>query len=137
MPMNLEAVGTVSKPGERSWDSKDALLYALGVGAGQLDPIGFELEFTTENSQGITQRVLPTFAVVAGVNSGGGSLSAIGPFDHAMLVHGEQAIEVHGPLPVEGHISTIGRVVAIYDKGAAAVVVTESEATDADTGLPL
>ena len=63
MPMNLEAVGAVSEPGERSWDSKDALLYALGVGAGQLDPTGFELEFTTENSTagGITQVVLPTF----------------------------------------------------------------------------
>ena len=52
MPMNLEAVGAVSEPGERSWTSKDALLYALGVGAGQIDPTGFELEFTTENSPG-------------------------------------------------------------------------------------
>src|SRR5579859_410790 len=137
MPINPDAVGTETEPSESRWTSKDCLLYALGVGAGQLDPTGFELEFTTENSQGITQRVLPTFAVVAGVNSGGGSLSAIGPFDHAMLVHGEQAIEVHGPLPVEGHISTIGRIAAIYDKGAAAVVVTESEATDADSGQRL
>ena len=46
MPMNLEAVGAVSEPGERSWDSDAALRYALGVGAGQLDPTGFELEFT-------------------------------------------------------------------------------------------
>ena len=32
MPMNLEAVGAVSKPGRNSWASKDALLYALGLG---------------------------------------------------------------------------------------------------------
>ena len=50
MPMNLDSVGAVSQPGRTSWTSKDALLYALGVGAGQTDPTGFELEFTTENS---------------------------------------------------------------------------------------
>ena len=53
MPMNLDAVGAVSHPGRNSWTSKDALLYALGVGAGQTDPTGFELEFTTENSQNV------------------------------------------------------------------------------------
>ena len=60
MPMNLENVGGVSEPGKNSWTSKDALLYALGVGAGQSDPTGFELEFTTENSMNTEQRVLPT-----------------------------------------------------------------------------
>ena len=29
MPMNLDSVGSVSSPGERSWDHKDCLLYAL------------------------------------------------------------------------------------------------------------
>ena len=58
MPMNLDAVGSVSEPGERSWNSKDALLYALGVGAGQTDPTGFELQYTTENSQNVAQQVL-------------------------------------------------------------------------------
>ena len=32
MSMNLDAVGGVSEPGSNSWTSKDALLYALGVG---------------------------------------------------------------------------------------------------------
>ena len=52
MPINHDAVGFVSEPGERSWTSDDALLYALGVGAG-LD----ELAFTTENTAGVPQRV--------------------------------------------------------------------------------
>ncbi len=64
MPINPDAVGYTSEPSEASWTSKDCLLYALGVGAGVLDPTGFELEFTTENSQDIAQRVLPTFPVV-------------------------------------------------------------------------
>ena len=74
------------------------LLYALGVGAGAEDPTGPELAYTTENSDGITLSVLPTFAVLLG---GGGHID-IGTFDPAMLVHGEQAITLHQPLPTSG-----------------------------------
>ena len=34
MPLNPDAVGSKSQPGEKHWDSKDAILYALGVGCG-------------------------------------------------------------------------------------------------------
>ena len=61
---NLDAVGTEAAPTERAWTSDDTLLYALGVGAGAVDPVGSELEFTTENSRGVPHRVLPTFGVV-------------------------------------------------------------------------
>jgi acyl dehydratase len=44
-------------------------------------------------------------------------------------VHGQQAVTLHRPLPVEGSATLVGSVVAMYDKGKAAVVVTESEAT--------
>ena len=60
MGLDHSLVGVPSKPQVRSWDSKDALLYAVGVGAGLGDPLQ-ELEFTTENCEGIEQRVLPTF----------------------------------------------------------------------------
>ncbi|MBV9932860.1 MAG: enoyl-CoA hydratase, partial [Actinobacteria bacterium] len=33
MPINPDAVGAESDPHEHSWTSKDALLYAVGVGA--------------------------------------------------------------------------------------------------------
>ena len=39
MPINPDAVGDTSEPVERSWTSKDALLYAVGVGAGYPDPL--------------------------------------------------------------------------------------------------
>ncbi len=48
-----------SEPVEASWTSKDALLYAVGIGAGTR-----ELAFTTENTSGVDQQVFPTFAVV-------------------------------------------------------------------------
>lgn len=128
--LNLDAVGKVSEPVERSWTEKDVLLYALGVGAGAEDPTGAELAFTTENSHGIDLAVLPTFAVLL---SGGGRID-IGTFDPAMLVHGEQAITLDGPLPAAGTVSTTRRIVGIYDKGKGAVVVSESSSVDVATG---
>ncbi len=132
MGLNLDAVGTTSDPSERSWDSKDALLYALGVGAGALDPTGFELEFTTENSDGVTQRVLPTFTTIVG--QGGGGRSSLGDFDPAMLVHGEQSVRLHGEIPAAGTVSTTTAVAGMYDKGSAGLVVLQSESRHAGSG---
>jgi len=130
MPINPDAVGTVADPVEVSWTSKDALLYAVGVGAGTE-----ELAFTTENSTGIEQQVLPTFAVIVGI--GGAAMASIGTFNWAMLVHGEQAIELHRPIPVDGRISVTSKVAAIWDKGSAAVVVLEADAADVITNEPM
>lgn len=136
MPINPDAVGSTSEPVERSWTSKDCLLYAVGVGAGATDPLGpAELPFTTENSRGIDQQVLPTFAVIAGI--GGNAFAKVGEFNFAMLVHGEQAIELHKPIPVEGAVRTVSRVSAIWDKGSGAVIETESESVDAKSGEPM
>ena len=133
MPLNPEAVGETSEPTENSWSSKDCLLYAIGVGAGQIDPVNEELAFTTENSKGITQQVLPTFAVMAGMG-GMGAMSKAGTFDFAMLVHGEQGIRLHRPLPVEGTVRVTGRITGIYDKGSGGVIAMAGDAVDAATG---
>src|SRR5215472_3943672 len=134
MPLNMEAVGRSFGPSETRWSSKDALLYALGVGAGQDDPLG-ELEFTTENSHEVAQRVLPTFGVI--VVQQGGPRQSLGDFNRAMLVHAEQALTLHRPLPVEGRASITSTLKGIYDKGSGALVVTESTATDTQSGEPL
>lgn len=135
MPINPDAVGSSSDPHDASWTSKDCLLYALGVGAGVQDPTGFELEFTTENSQDVQQRVLPTFPVV--VQGGGGAFAKIGSFNPAMLVHGEESVTLHSPLPVEGKVSVVTTVTGIYDKGSGAVVAMESVARDKESGQPV
>jgi len=134
MPINPDAVGATSKPVERSWSSTDCLLYALGVGAGTLDALDFELEFTTENSADRPQKVLPTFAAVVG--GGGPPLATLGSFDPAMLVHGEQSIELFGPIPPEGKVRATGVVAGIYDKGSGALVVPKSTSVDARRGEP-
>ena len=125
MPLNPGAVGAVGDVRTMSWNSKDALLYAVGIGAGQND-----LPFTTENTKEVQQVVFPTFAVVAGsgtTSPGKSAMAEIGTFNWAMLVHGSQAITLHRPIPVEAEATVQDKVVAMYDKGKAAVVVTEAE----------
>ena len=125
MPLNPAAVGAVGDVRTMSWNSKDALLYAVGIGAGQND-----LSFTTENTKEVQQVVFPTFAVVAGsgtTSPGKSAMAEIGTFNWAMLVHGSQAITLHRPIPVEAEATVQDKVVAMYDKGKAAVVVTEAE----------
>src|SRR5262245_57464415 len=102
MAIDPSAVGATGGPVERSWTSKDCLLYALGVGAG-VD----ELQFTTEKAQ----QVLPTMAVVLGAR-GAVPMQRAGSFNPAMLVHGEQAIELARPLPPEGTLKASGRIAA-------------------------
>ena len=132
MTWNLDAVGTEAAPAERAWTSDDALLYALGVGAGAVDPVGSELDFTTENSIGVPQRVLPTFGVV--IATGGSAFGLAGAFDATMAVHGEQGIELAGPIPPVGRVITTSRLTGIYDKGSGAVISTESRSVDATSG---
>jgi acyl dehydratase len=122
MPLNPEAVGSKSDPVEASWNSKDALLYAVGIGAGQN-----ELAFSTENTSGVDQQVFPTFPVVIGWGKGS-AMRDIGTFNPALLVHGQQAVTLHRPIPVEGTVTITSELVAMYDKGSAAVVVTETNA---------
>ena len=132
MPINPDAVGTRSQPERRRWSSKDSLIYALGVGAGAQDPLA-ELEFTTENSQDVSQRALPTMPVVLGAGVAG-AYASIGSFNPAMLVHGEQSVALARELPVEGELEAATEVVGVYDKGSGALVVTETTASLVDDG---
>ena len=127
MPIDPSAIGQQGGPVTRKWTSKDALLYAVGVGAGT-----DELSFTTENSKDIPQRVLPTFAVIIG--GGGAPFDKVGSFNPAMLVHGEEGIELLDEIPPEGEIESVGTVSAIWDKGKGAVVEMTSESTLVATG---
>ncbi len=130
MPLNPQAAGETGGPVTQSWTSKDALLYAVGIGAGT-----DELAFTTENTSGVAQRVFPTYAVIIG--GGGVPLASAGSFNPAMMVHGEQGIELLGEIPPDGEIESRGRIAGIWDKGSAGVIEMESEAVNTQTGEPL
>jgi acyl dehydratase len=98
---------------EQRYDWKDSALYALGVGYGH-DPLDErQLRFVFEQHQ----LAAPTMAVV---------LAAPGFWlkepdtgvDWVRVLHGEQSLTLHAPLPVAGTV--IGRlsVSALVDKGA-------------------
>jgi len=127
MPINPEAVGVKGQPSRRNWTSKDALLYAVGIGAGT-----DELQYTTENTKDTDQKVFPTFAVIVG--GGGIPMREVGSFNPALMVHGEQGIELLSEIPAEGEIESVGECTAIYDKGSAAVLEFTSESKNIATG---
>jgi acyl dehydratase len=135
MPINPDALGTKGAPVRSSWTSKDSLLYAVGVGAGQEPTDPAELAFVTENSMNVTQRALPTMAVVLADVSG--AFGTIGSFNPAMLVHGEQRVVCHAELPVAGEIESTSEITAIWDKGKGAVVEVTARAMSTSDGSPL
>lgn len=127
MTLNPDAVGATADPQHISWTSKDCLLYALGVGAGT-----DELAFTTENTRGLEQRMLPTQPVVLGLGACAGSLKLAGKIDWVRLVHAAQRIELLAPLPVDGEATVVARIAELWDKGKAALITAESTATAPD-----
>ena len=134
MALDHGVVGVERGPWTRSWTSTDSLTYALGVGAGQLDPTQ-ELAFTTENTAGVTQQALPTYAIV--IAQFGGPQSGLEGVDFTQLLHAEQSLTLHRPMPVEGSVSLTSTITDIFDKGKGALVVNEVTATDPDDGAPL
>jgi len=132
--LDHSVVGVSGEPTARAWTSTDTILYALGVGAGADDPLG-ELAFTTENSHGVAQQVLPTFAVLA-AQARGAPRRRYGDFDPARLVHAEQGFELHRPLPPAAEVTVTSTVTGMYDKGKGALVTSRSVAVDAG-GAPL
>ncbi|MEI9965620.1 MAG: MaoC/PaaZ C-terminal domain-containing protein [Caulobacteraceae bacterium] len=104
-----------------AWDDQKAMLYALGIGLGA-DPLDErELKFVYENGL----KAMPTLVTV--IAFGLGPLARAG-VNFARVVHGEQAIELHAPLPPEGEAVGSTRVAAVYDKGAdkGAILILET-----------
>ncbi|AWK73914.1 3-alpha,7-alpha,12-alpha-trihydroxy-5-beta-cholest-24-enoyl-CoA hydratase [Rhodococcus oxybenzonivorans] len=135
MPLNLDAIGFRAEPFTVTWTAEDAILYALGVGAGQADPLD-ELALTTENTTGVDQQVLPTFGVVL-AQSGILRRIPIGEFDRSKLLHADQQIEMNGTIPIEGAATVEARLDGIHDKRTGALVVISAHACDAETGKAL
>jgi acyl dehydratase len=127
--LDPSAVGAQSAPTPLAWTSKDCALYALGVGAGTS-----ELAFTTGNTSGLQQRMLPTMPVIMGLDTG--VFEHAGRIDWTQVVHAEQAIELIAEMPAEGTARATTRITQMWDKGKAAVLVTQTEAVG-ETGAPL
>jgi acyl dehydratase len=129
MTLDPDCVGATVGPQQVDWTERDTLLYALGVGAGAP-----ELAFTTENSHGVTQQVLPTYAVV--VVPALGALRKVGRIDWGTLLHGSQEVRIHRPLPPAGSLAVESEVTDLRDKGPGghAIVEMTGRGRDLETG---
>jgi acyl dehydratase len=126
--LDLSQVGKPGRPFEFAYTWKDCVLYALGVGARLPD----ELPFLYEQRG---PKVLPTFAVVPAFQSMFEALTRVRA-NFAQVLHGEQAITLHRPIPAHGTLSTTATVTGIHDKGKAALILIECRTVDGQ-GAPL
>jgi acyl dehydratase len=134
MPIDpSKALGAELGEGENSWTQDDIILYALGVGAGNPPTDAGELEYTYEKNL----KVIPSFAVIPtfGAMGGMGKIEGL-EFNFAMLLHGEQEIRIHKPIPTAARVKSRGRVAELWDKGKACLCVLEID-TDDENGEPL
>jgi len=119
-----------SVPQTREWTDRDTMLYALGVGMGS-DPMNeAELPFVFEAGL----KGVPTMATC--MAWGGGPSAGLMGINFMLVVHGEQKVEIHKPLPTECTVELDGKVLGAWDKGAGkgAVIVVETTMKDAKSG---
>lgn len=93
-----------------AWSEQDTILYALGIGMPS-DPLDErQLAFVVEDRL----VAVPTLVVTMGFD--GGALGQIG-YDYGKVLHGEQAITLHRPVPISGSGVAHARIIGAWDKG--------------------
>ncbi|RMH41474.1 MAG: 3-alpha,7-alpha,12-alpha-trihydroxy-5-beta-cholest-24-enoyl-CoA hydratase [Deltaproteobacteria bacterium] len=122
MAINLDLVGVQSDPMTFTYGWKDTILYALGVGAKAADELDFLFEMNGP-------KVLPTFAVVPSFTALVSVTSKLGA-NPTQVLHGEQKVILHRPIPPAGEMTTVATVTGIYDKGKGALAVVEANTSD-------
>jgi len=123
-------------PVEQRYTEKDTMLYALGIGVGA-DPLDAgQLRFVFEEPDLVA---LPTMAAVLGTPGFWLRDPATGVDWWKQVLHGEQGIELHRPLAAATTVLAQTRVTEILDKGEGrgALIYTEREIRDGNTGEPL
>jgi acyl dehydratase len=117
-----ELVGLELPAAEFTWEPRDAILYALGVGADSAD----ELDWVYE-ARG--PRVLPTFALIPNwwaVKDLGRLVDGQG----RPMVHASQTLRLHRDLSPSGRITARASVSAVWDKGANTLIEVTGRADD-------
>ena len=114
---------------------RDAAFYALSIGFAQ-DPMDArQLDFVDAHRR---LRAVPTQAVVI-AHPGFWLSDPRTGVDSVRVVHGEQSIELHRALPVEGEVIGRTRITGLVDKGPGrgALLYSQKDLIAADTGEPL
>jgi acyl dehydratase len=119
---------------EHVYTARDTMLYALGIGIG-FDPLDArQLPFVFEKNL----QAMPTMAVILGYPGFWMQNPDLG-IDWVKLVHGEERLTIHQPIPASGTAIGRMRVTAVIDKGPdkGALVATERKVIDKATGALL
>jgi acyl dehydratase len=133
MTINDEALLALDIPRRQfSYSERDTMLYALGTGFGS-DPMDTEeLGFVYEQEL----KTAPTQGTVIAWDRDWVPRSGI---DWPKVVHGDQRLLIHRPLPASATVTADTRVTEVLDKGknVGAVVRVETRIRDAATGEAL
>ena len=118
MALNLESIGKKIGPYTRDYTWKDVALYAMGVGAGFSD-----LAYCYEKDL----KVIPSFSFASIADFQFiSSIAESAQLNLAGILHGEQELIFHNPIPKDGTLTTEGKITHMYDKGdKGALIVAE------------
>ena len=123
MKINLSTIGLEFKPTKHPYLWKDVIFYHLGIGAKAT-----ELPYVFEGIKGGLQ-VIPTFAAIPAIEATATVIGKVG-VNPIMMLHGEQAIYMHRPIPQRGEFITTPVVTGIWDKGKGALLEVKTITRD-------
>ncbi|WBU56227.1 MaoC family dehydratase [Paracoccus sediminicola] len=136
MALNAVYLASLKRPEIiQKWTAKDAALYALGLGYGD-DPTDSEQLRFLDRTKGMD--VMPAMANVL-CYDGSWLRDPEAGIDYSRVVHGEQEMVLHAPLPLESSATGKTVIEELIDKGEGrgALIVTARELKDARTGQML
>lgn len=110
------------------WSDRDAILYALSIGARVETDLALLYEGSPEFHTAPTFALAPTAGLVMPM------VAELG-LDLGSLLHAGQALVVHRPMPVSGSVVVERHLVEVVDKGRAALVLCHDTVGDYATGV--
>jgi acyl dehydratase len=115
----------------QSYDARDAILYALGIGLPIAAGESGDLDFLVEDRL----RVLPSFAVTLATPGMWPKIPAL-EVDWVKVLHMAHAARFHRPLPAAASVVSRATVTELYDRGAekGAVCILRRQVADAADG---
>jgi acyl dehydratase len=121
MAINYEEIMSLEDKGlEFSYTQRDSIIYGLGIGLGK-DPMDTtELKYVYENG-------LIAFPSMATNFQYKSPLLLKAKLNMLMVVHGEQGITLHQPMPSNAHVFLDTRVINCFDRGESKGAIIETE----------
>jgi acyl dehydratase len=129
--MNLENIRKYQIPSiNHAYDSKDAILYALGLGFGSNPLDEDQVSFVYEDGLQIVPSMANTIA-----HPGFWIRQPELGIDWVKVLHAEQAFDIHIPLPTKAQMRGIYEIVSVEDKGAekGAIMTMAKRLVDVDS----